>query len=475
MNTITKAGLGILCLILMGNISQGQTAFNKIKNAINSSKQSTTSSLSSTSPGNKSIENTSPIFSNTGREWYVSQVNGSGQLGTKEKPARDLGNIIHHLKPNDIIYIAEGTYLSKGGRGADEINVPVKIYGGYDVAFTKRDLWGATKTVFTGTNEYMKLTAPRLYIRTDQQRERNGQLSTGSEIVVDGIVFDNGPRNRYHEEKGLAIRRQASPGSGHNPSPESGGLVIVASKYTNVTVKNCVIMNTAPTEGALSVRIFHAATGIIQNNLSINNTGYGFHIRSGYTGSDPSLIPKFYVGNNTSLFNWKHDAVASYGGDALAVDKYLIAEVENNVFGYGHMGGVYNKGSKILMNSNLFAGNLKYDYKEVNDKMKIEYILDESTFIDQNSDGNKAMLIKIPVGKRWGEIYASRVEVTREEVDAAVSANNSGANQLRSILGLNLQAAGTSIDAEIFLPKLELDEALPVGSLPWDGKGCQKP
>ncbi len=473
MITLKKPVLGILFLFFIGNLGYGQITFNKLKNAVTGSSE--TASPDQNTASKSTAANTSPLFANQGREWYVSQTNGSGQLGTKEKPARDLGNIIHHLKPNDVIYIAAGTYTSKGGRGADEINVPVKIYGGYNEAFTKRDPWGSTQTIFTGTNEYMKLTDARLYIRTDQQRESNGQLSTGSEIIVDGIVFDNGPRNRYHEDKDLAIRRSASPNSGHNPSPESGGVVIVASKYTNVTVKNCVIMNCAPTEGALSVRIFHAATALIQNNLCINNTGYGIHIRSGYTGSDPKLVPHFIVSNNTSLFNWKHDAVASYGGDALAIDQYLTATIQNNVFGFGHMGGVYNKGSKITMNNNLFTGNSKYDYKEINAKMNVEYLLDESTLLDLNSEGNMAAMIQIPVGERWANIYASRVEVSREEVDASVHASNSGANQLRSMLGLNLQAAGTTLDAEVFLPKMELSEGLPAGSLPWDGKGCQKP
>jgi hypothetical protein len=487
MNTLKKTGAGILFLLLMSSIGHSQISFKNIKesltgttqdsnsSATNGNNPSTTNNNNSSSAKSTNSDNTSPIFSNKGREWFVSATNGSGQLGTKEKPARDLGNIIHHLKPNDIIYIAGGTYSSKGGRGSDEINVPVKIYGGYDESFSKRDPWGTTRTIFTGTNEYMKLTTTRLYIRTDQQRESNGQLSTGSEIVVDGIIFDNGPRNRYHKEKGLAIRRQASPSSGRNPSPESGGIGIVASKYTNVTVKNCVVMNTAPTEGALSIRIFHAATGIVQNNLCINNTGYGIHIRSGYTGSDPALVPNFIVSNNTSLFNWKHDPIASYGGNALAISKYLTATIQNNVFGFGHMGGVYNKGSNVIMNHNLFTGNLKYDYKEINDMMKVEYLLDESVHLDQNSEGNKSVLIEVNVAERWAEIYASRVEVTREEVDASVHASNSGANQLRGMLGLNLQAGGTSMDAEIFLPRIEIDEALPAGALPWDGKGCHKP
>ena len=130
-------------------------------------------------------QTTSAKFANQGRDWYISKNTGSGQLGTKERPAKDMGNIIHHLQPNDRIHIAEGIYMSKGKRGADEINVPVQIYGGYNTDFTFRDPWEAHKTIFTGTNEYLKSTDPRIYIRTDQQREANGQKSTGGAIVVD--------------------------------------------------------------------------------------------------------------------------------------------------------------------------------------------------------------------------------------------------------------------------------------------------
>ena len=45
-------------------------------------------------------------FKNKGRDWYVSKTTGSGKLGTKAQPAKDLGNIIHLLKPNDKIHIA---------------------------------------------------------------------------------------------------------------------------------------------------------------------------------------------------------------------------------------------------------------------------------------------------------------------------------------------------------------------------------
>ncbi|KPM32895.1 Hypothetical protein I595_1322 [Croceitalea dokdonensis DOKDO 023] len=420
-------------------------------------------------------QHTSTNFSNGGRDWYVSKNTGSGQLGTQERPAKDLGNILHHLKPNDRIHVAEGVYMSKGSRGSDEINVPVTIIGGYDTTFSKRDPWGAHKSIFTGTNEYKKLTTPRIYIRTDQQRESNGQKSTGGVIIVDGIIVDNGPRNRYHQDKNLAIRRKASPKTLQNPSPESGGIVIVGSNFTNIAVMNCVVMNTAPSEGAISVRVFQGGKGVVQNNLSINNTGYGIHARTGYVGTDETKLPVFEIKNNTSLFTWKHDAIASYGGDALAFDQNLVATVQNNTLGYGHMGGIYNKGAKLTLINNLFAGNGTYDYKEINDKMAVTDILDEAMHVTPTSDGNQGMLIKIPVAERWAKIYAGRQELSREVVDAAVTVPNTGANQLRSIFGLNLQAGEVAMDAEIFLPLITVEEALPAGQYPWDGKGCTIP
>ncbi len=465
-----------LCVSLFSTLEmQSQINFKRLKNKVLKKKSTRTSNTAGSTNTSGASGVSSKNFSNKGRVWYVSKTTGSGQLGTKERPAKDLGNIIHHLKPNDVILIAEGVYMSKGKRGSDEINVPVKIYGGYDTSFTTRDPWDTHKTIFTGVNEYMKLTTPRLYIRTDQQREKNGRLSQGSEIVVNGIIFDNGPRNRYHTNKNLAIRRKASPKSGQNPSPESGGIVIVGSKYTNVTVENCVVMNTAPTEGAISVRVFKGGKGLIQNNFCINNTGYGIQARTGYMGSDKSLVPKFTIKRNTILFTWKHDAVASYGGSALALDKNLVVVAENNVFGFAHMGGIYSKGASLTLNNNLFTGNTKYDYKEINAEMRVADILDESENLDQYSEGNESLLIKIPVAKRWAKIYASRVEISRAQVDAAVHVSNSGANQLRSMLGLNVHGNGVKMDAEVFLPLITVDEAIPAGFKSWNGKGSNIP
>ena len=107
--------------------------------------------------------------------------------------------------------------------------------------------------------------------------------------------------------------------------------------------------------------------------------------------------------------------------------------------------------------------------------MIVNDIVDEATYIDDSSTGNKTAVLKIAVGERWAKIYGEHKELSRADVDASVSAANSGANQLRSMLGLNLQGGSTKMDAEIFLPLLKLEEGIPVGLLNWGGIGCGTP
>ena len=93
-------------------------------------------------------------------------------------------------------------------------------------------------------------------------------------------------------------------------------------------------------------------------------------------------------------------------------------------------------------------------------------------------------MIKINLAKRRINIYANRIVLyhfknkmvlNRANVYASVNVNNSGANQLRSMLGLNLQVNSVKIDAEVFLPLITIDEALPAGFMPWNNKGSFMP
>ena len=405
-----------------------------------------------------------------GVDYYVSQTNGKGRKGTKVEPAKDLAAITALLKPGDRVHIAAGVYTSKTDRSTDIIEVPVSIFGGYSEDFNTRDPWGKFRTVLSGVNDYNKAeTTERLAILTDK-KFRNWEGT----VTVDGIIVDNGPRNRYKTDKRQLLLRKASPSAGRSATPGHAGIKVRVGAGTNVEVTNCVVINTASSQGAIEVQIGTGGKSNISNNLIVNNTGEGIYCKT--NSHSATNMAEFTVTNNTVLFNWTADAIASYGGSSLMMDAYCKVVAENNVFGFGDAGGVNNvkKCKDLTLNNNLFFGHGAFDYREFRSDMPLEEVEDYAEFLNPNSSGNYSKKVSLPVAKDWAKLYFSRTKITRAEVDAAVKVSNSGENQLRSILGLPLQGSSVSMDADIWLHQMNLDDALKLGMQPYEGKGCGK-
>ncbi|MBM4380223.1 MAG: right-handed parallel beta-helix repeat-containing protein [Deltaproteobacteria bacterium] len=401
-------------------------------------------------------------------DFYVSISRGKGKDATKEKPAKDLGNIVSKLKAGDTVHIAEGAYVGRDESGSDSIPVAVKILGGYADDFSKRDPWGAHRTILSGTPAISGSTQYRLIIDAG---------ACPSDVVVDGIIFDNGPRNHYKDEKNLLILRKADAQKGLNATPESGAIKMDLGAGCVGLVQNNVVLNTAPTGGAIQVKGGQDARATVRNNLVVNNTGEGIFVQSSWKPRDGKGLPQFTVAHNTVLFAWKHDPIATYGGNGLKMDQEVQLTASNNVFAFGDYGGVDNikKAKGITLKDNLFVGHKLYDYREFNTSVKVSELEDEADEL-KDSTGNVSKLVKFPVGERFAQLYAARKEVSRAEVDAKAKVSNSGANAIRSLLGLPLQAGGVALDADTFLPRIDVDEALPAGASAYDGSfGCTKP
>ncbi len=402
------------------------------------------------------------------RDWYVSVATGKGKKGTIEKPAKDLGNIVTKIEAGDRVHIAEGVYLGRGESGTTQIVVPVEIYGGYSQDFKARDPWGAHKTILSGSNTSENFnTGIRLSVDCSKWRQ-----NAAHKIVVDGIIVDNGDRNRYVEDKDLKIIRKGA--SGKMPSPESGGISVAAWKLGDIVVRNCVVVNTAPTGGAIAVWGHQKSKCTVENNLSINNTGYGFALHTSFTGAD---VPQFTFNNNTSLFTEKYDAFGTIAGSALKLESSTTVAGDGNVLGCSDYYGIDNeKRSKDLeMTNTLFAGNLVADYLEFNMKMDVDDIEDESDLID-DAEGCLTGEISVPVSKEWSAAFASRNIIDRNAAETDVKVHMTRENVLRRILGLNLVGTDLKVDSAVWLPRLSLAEALAAGEKKYLGKyGCQKP
>lgn len=417
------------------------------------------------------------------RDYYVSAKRGKGKKGTKKKPAKDLGNLIKRLKPGDVIHIAGGTYVGRAKNGSDLIKVPVQIFGGYDEAFETRDPWGKTPTILSGVNKSKNwVSHPGLFIDLSKYRDK-----PMPEIVVDGIVVDHADRNRYKTAKQHKIVRTANPKKQQMPTPESGGIVIRVSKTGNfakdahwkIAVRNCIVMNTAPTQGALSVSGYKNSEITIENNLVINNTGVGIFIGTKYVGRDGKGQPRFNIHHNTVLFSWKHDPMAqSFSGSSIKFDRATLPVVRDNILAFADRVGIDNASkAPVLLAHNLVTGNTGTDYLEFATSIDLENIEDEAEELHEDSEDNVNQEIKPPVSKAWSQLYASRIIVDRNAAEADVKVKKTRINALRRMLGLPLEGGKLDVDTgPVWLPRLSLEDALKCANTPVaEGFGCGKP
>lgn len=401
-----------------------------------------------------------------GRDWYVSDKRGSGKQGTKEAPAKDLGNIASQLQPGDVVHIAEGTYLGRGESGVDELTMPVQILGGYADDFSKRDPWGAHPTVLSGNNltKNWKQGA-RLEFDLTKYREK-----VSAPIVVDGLIVDQGAQNRYKTPEQHLILRKADPKTGANPTPDRGGIFIRVSRSPDkpwkIKVQNNIVMNSAPTMGALAVFAYENDEVLIFNNVVVNCTGTGILAGTSWRGSDPAKAPKYRVVNNTVLFTWKYDAyVQSFSGVSFGTDTEVVAALYNNILAFADRFSIQKLGKwPLTLKGNVLLGAVDSDYYEsvTDTKIPLAKLADEAETLSPDSGNNGNMRFEVPVSKAWAELYGQRVLIDRNAVEADIQAQQTRANMVRGILGLNQRADDVKADSPIWLHRLPLADGLKV-------------
>ncbi|GIW72305.1 MAG: hypothetical protein KatS3mg102_1847 [Planctomycetota bacterium] len=410
-------------------------------------------------------------------EYYVAP-HGKGKEGSKEKPVRDLGIIIPKLQAGDTVHLAAGVYLGRGSSGADKIEVPVRIIGGYNEDFSQRDPWGKYRTILTGDNLSDNFeSAPRLHVgsRSFRARGRDEKLA----IVIDGVIVDNGPRNGYEDEQALKIRRRYNPKTKSNAAPDTPGISIDAPEGTEVTVRNCVVLNCAPHHKSGAIKVF-AGRGckvLIENNLVINNTGSGILCASYYHPKDGAGVPEYTVRANSVLFSWRYDPLATDCGSGIKLESSVRATIQDNVLAFCDAFGLDNaaRSKVVALSNNLFCGTLIAPYLEFSTRFKLASVEEESECVEACAD-NVQQTIQLELPAEWAERYAARNVVDRAVAEAAVEPLDNWQNELRRMLGLPLQGGKIDVGSEVWLHRLEVEAAIRCGSKKLlDRYGCAAP
>ena len=395
---------------------------------------------------------------------YVSE-SGSGREASLERPARDLGNIVANLVAGDVVCIAGGRYTGRADSGADRIEVPVEIYGGFSPDFSARDPWGEHVTLLTGVHNAANFsTDPRLTVDTSAFATRlmaaRGQ-DTVHTVVVDGLVIDHGDRNYYAGDGESRIVRLGT--AAHTPTPEAGGLLIRTGITSTIVVRHVLVVNTAPTQGAFALFPGAAASVTIENNVAVNNTGVGFHLSSAIAANDPADYPSYVFAGNVSVFNQKHDPFGTFGGSGIAIESGTKVEIRGSVIAFNDNYGVDNakRAAGVVLTDNVIVANARADYLEFDTKIALGDIEDWSDLI-ADGRGNVRRELDFALSPAWGARYAARNVIDRNAAEEDVQAVDAWTNDVRSFFGWNLVGTDLNVDADVWLPRMSLEDAFAV-------------
>ncbi|MBL8920054.1 MAG: right-handed parallel beta-helix repeat-containing protein [Myxococcaceae bacterium] len=393
---------------------------------------------------------------------YVSAARGdNGAAGTKEAPFKDLDVAASKAKPGDTLHVAAGNYFGVRGKGYIELKEPVTLLGGYDDAFSKRDVLGQP-TLIQPTNESAGKSRKPLLTLTSSKK--------GNLLKVDGFIFDAGARNSYHKaegkpegvETGLMLIPPEKSGEDAPTVTEPCLTVETAASAGDVELVNNVFVNCAN----FAVQAGHKqGTFKIVNNVFVANRMaaievYGTGGKKGPKGPTEK-DGEVEVANNTILFTWSRVKDFQDMGYGVRVMTNLGYDIHHNIIGGSVFSAVdhtrFNKGEWVKLDKNVFFGSKQSDltFSEAgNVQLERVKVKDFGDLGLASAQGNQELIPKLPIDKAYLEGYLSASYSEKADYDP-----NSAANQFREAMGLNKQGKLTT-KVSMFANRYPWKEAL---------------
>jgi hypothetical protein len=416
-------------------------------------------------------------------ELYVSSATGSNRNdGSKEKPFKNIDKAISAAEDGATIYVAEGNYFGTLDKGNIIVDKPVKIIGGYSPDFATRDVL-KFRTMVQPTPE-SNATAG-----TPQGTFSINCKKTGTEVTVDGLIFDRGNSISYSttgegKPEGVEcpmMNEIGKSGIGGADLTTTGVLTKQTSTfyldnpYCDIVIRNCAFLN-SPYYGIIGS--WGGKTLTIENCVFVGNRFAGADIK----GSMAAFQGEVFFRNNTILFTWsrlkdfgdmgmgfyfRSGTIYRFNNNivGLSVNAGLdrassdsdkkkedarITDVENNLFFLNKLGDLSVPGG----GKNLFVK--AEDFEEIEKLTKI--------------DGNKRLTDPAAFKGRINEAYLNGFLAASYKEDATVD-RDSDAAKFRAALGMNTQGTIKSA-VTMFANRYPWEEALKLfGAI--DGYGAQ--
>jgi len=379
---------------------------------------------------------------------YVSQQTGKKKgPGTKEAPFKTINDAVKKAAPGDVIHIAAGKYVGKLGVSEIIVDKAVSLVGSYSPDFSQRDIAKFT-TLIQPANEKNDTVGKGLLTL-------NPPAGPGPDMVIDGIVLDQGCMNSYHAVEGKPEGVETGmwlepPQKGPKDKYPSAAQVYSIYKETqnryqgNITIRNCVIANA----GNFGINISHYAGSIsIVNNVFVACRMMSCCVSCSNVKPGSTTVEFAY---NTVLFSWSRTKEMTDMGYGFECISKVTSNIHHNIFGLNSYAGVKNdkgdpKTKSVKLDNNIFFLNKIADVTAVKSPNQLKLRVDEEAFEDMaefpgmaSVEGNVSL--KDPAkfkGIINGAYLAGFLSATyKEKTDFDP---NSPANVFRSALGLNQQ------------------------------------
>ena len=389
------------------------------------------------------------------KDIYVSLATGKNKnAGTKEAPYKNLWKALNVAQIGDVIHVAEGNYPGRMKCGWFKMEKPVSIFGGYSSDFTQRDPL-KYKTMFQPKNENNDKkvgTQGLLHLEFDKNPMK---APKGFNIVIDGLIFDDGFASSYHAVKG----KPAGFDTGmwlEGPAKNKADKFPSANRYSissatasrgdgNLTIRNCTFVNGS--NYAVNLNWYKGNITIV-NNVFCNNRMLSVNVSC----SNGSGKINWECAYNTILFTWSRLNDLADMGFAIRNNENCNANIHNNIIGLNVLTGFDNtkgnpKKKTTKLDNNIFFLNRESDVQMTMSPSVVKVRVDSFEDLEEvdgieSIDGN--IDLKDP------KIFAGRINA--QYLNAFLSMKYSEktkldpgkCNALRSVLGLPLQGTITT-------------------------------
>ena len=417
------------------------------------------------------------------QEYYVSKDTGSNRGdGSKEKPYKNLQKAIDAVPEGATIYVAEGNYFGTLDCGNINVTKCVKIYGGYNTDFSKRDIL-THRTLVQPTAE-SNGTAKGGGTMIIKVNNPNG------EIVVDGLLFDRGNSISYNargegKPKGVESPMMNPIGSAGigGPNLELTGVLTTETRELyldnpnckTITIRNCAFVN-APNYGV---------GGMFQGEVTIDNCIFVNcrMIACDVMGSNGQKYQTVHFTNNTVLFTWSR-----------------LKDYDDMGYGFRYNNGTHSYVDHCIIGCSIYAGldRCRLDYKD-KEAQKIAETTNNMFFLNRRADaalagGGKFLMISVDqfedaealteidgcIGMSDPKVFNGKLNeaylkgfASATYKETADYQPSSADNKLRAALGLNKQGTINS-SASMFANRYPFEDALKLfGAV--QGYGAQLP